>query len=265
MKNILLLVHQDRGQEARLQAALDLTRALGGHLACLDVTPYPLMAADTHFGSAEAVVVRDETESEARNRAFLSDRLAREDVSWSLTDTMGDMASALLDVADLADLIILNRALDDFPLPDMRGIVGRLVMRAHIPILAVPQTLQRFDIARALIAWDGRPAAAAALRATVPLLALAEEVQIFVAREADSGLDPEQAAAYLSRHGVHATVRIVDKAGAPADRLIAEESSAWRADYVVMGAYGHGRLRETFGGVTQHLLAESKCPLVLCH
>lgn len=264
MKNILLLVHDDRGQEARLQAALDLTRALGGHLACLDVTPYPVVASSTHFGSAEALLVRDERESEAKNRAILSDRLTREDVNWSLTDTMGDMARALLEAADLADLIILNRELDDFPMPDMRGIVGRLVMRTHVPVLAVPQGLQRFDAGRALIAWDGRPAAAAALRVSVPLLALAEEVRIFTARESEPGLDPEQAAAYLSRHGIHAAVQIVDKAGTPADLLIAQESAAWRADYIVMGAYGRGRLREAFGGVTRHMLTESACPLVLC-
>lgn len=265
MKNILLLVHRDRGQEARLQAALDLTRALGGHLACLDVTPFPVMASDTHFGTPEAFIVRDESAAEGKNRAELSDRLTREDVSWSLADTMGDIAHALLEAADLADLIILNRALDDFPIPDMRGIVARLVMRTHVPVLAVPQALQRFETRRALIAWDGRPAAAAALRASVPLLSLAEEVRIFVARESDAGLDPGQAAAYLSRHGIHAVVQTVDMAGASADRLIAKESATWRADYVVMGAYGRGRLRETFGGVTQHMLAESKCPLILCH
>ena len=41
MKNILLLVHDDPGQEARVQAALDLTRALDGHLTCLDVAAMP--------------------------------------------------------------------------------------------------------------------------------------------------------------------------------------------------------------------------------
>lgn len=41
MKNILLLVHDDDGQEVRLQAALDLVRALDGHLTCVDVTPRP--------------------------------------------------------------------------------------------------------------------------------------------------------------------------------------------------------------------------------
>lgn len=46
MKTLLLLVHDDAGQEARLQAALDLTRALDGHLTCVDIAPIPVFAGD---------------------------------------------------------------------------------------------------------------------------------------------------------------------------------------------------------------------------
>src|SRR3546814_13462010 len=53
VKNILLLVHHDAGQEARLQAALDITRAVGGHLACIDVTPFPVVAGNAVMGSGD--------------------------------------------------------------------------------------------------------------------------------------------------------------------------------------------------------------------
>lgn len=268
MKNILLLVHHDDGQDARLQAALDVTRALGGHLACLDVTPYPVVAGDTVMGYGESVVVFDERDSEARNKAALTDRLSREDVSWSWADAMGEMATSVLEAADLADLIILNRALDGYPLPNMRDITSRIVARTNAAVLAVPEALDRFAFDRALVAWDGGRSAAAALRAAVPLLALAGEVEIFMAREEDDEdirNAPEKAAAYLSRHGIHATVKIVGKAESRPDASIAGESDAWRADYIVMGAYGRGRLRETFGGVTKRMLSDSKLPLLLAH
>lgn len=83
MKNILLLVHHDAGQEARLQAALDITRAVDGHLACIDVTPYPVLAGNEVMGYSDTVVVYDERDSEAKNKAAITDRLAREDVSWT--------------------------------------------------------------------------------------------------------------------------------------------------------------------------------------
>ncbi|WP_447932519.1 universal stress protein [Sphingopyxis fribergensis] len=265
MKNILLLVHHDAGQEARLQAALDITRALRGHLACLDVTPYPVAVGDEVMGYAETVVVYDERDSEAKNKAALTERLAREDVSWTWTDVMGDLATSVLEAADLADLIILNRALDGYPLPDMRDITSRVVARSSAAVLAVPEKLERFALDRALVAWDGGRSCAAALRAAVPLLALATDVEIFMAREAEVRNDPEQAAAYLSRHGIRADVKIVEKSHHRPDALIARRAEEWRADYVVMGAYGHGRLREAFGGVTKRMLQESPFPLVLGH
>jgi nucleotide-binding universal stress UspA family protein len=264
MKNILLLVHDDHGQEARLQAALDITRAIEGHLTCIDVTPYPVLAGDG-FGFAETVVVLDERESEAKNKSVISDRLSREDVSWSWIDAMDEIANAVLDAADLADLIILSRALDGFPMPDMRDIASRIVTRASAPVLAVPETLERFELERALVAWDGRPSAAAALRAAVPLLVFAKEVEIFTAQGSDNHIVPEDAAAYLARHGIAANVRKTDIGKFHADFLISDEATLFRADYIVMGAYGRGRLRETFGGATKNLLSKSKFPLLMSH
>ena len=265
MKNILLLVHDDDGQEARFLAALDIVRALDGHLSCIDVTPYPVIAGEAIMGYGESVVVLDERDSEAKNKAVLTDRLSREDVSWSWADVMGEMADSILGAADLADLIILNRALDDYPLPNMRDIVGRIVARTNAAVLAVPQACERFAFDRALVAWDGSRSAAAALRAAVPLLARASEVELFTAVEDEAGTAPEQAATYLSRHGIHVTIRALDKDHCRADELIERECAAWRADYVVMGAYGHGRLRETFGGVTRRMLTGSRLPLLLGH
>ena len=264
MKNILLLVHDDHGQEARLQAALDITRAVDGHLTCIDVTPYPVIAGDG-LGFAEAVVVLDERESEAKNKSVISDRLSREDVSWSWIDALDEIANAVLDAADLADLIILNRALDGFPMPDMRDIASRVVARASAPVLAVPEALERFELERALVAWDGRPSAAAALRAAVPLLALAKKVEIFTAQGPDNHIAPEEAALYLSRYGIKASIRTTDIGKFHADYLISEEAKMSRADYIVMGAYGRGRLRETFGGTSRNLLSKSKRALLMSH
>lgn len=54
MKNVLLLVHEDNGQEARFQAEMDVTRALEGHLTCLEIIPFAPVPGDAH-GFAMAV------------------------------------------------------------------------------------------------------------------------------------------------------------------------------------------------------------------
>ena len=87
MKNILLLVHDDQGQEARLQVALDLTRAFGGHLSCLDVTILPALVGDYYGGATGgAMLLAEESDRETRNKAALEARLAHEDVSWDWQD-----------------------------------------------------------------------------------------------------------------------------------------------------------------------------------
>ena len=266
MKNVLLLVHDDEGQEARLQAALDLTRALDGHLSCIDVALLPVMVGDIYSpGIAEAILLTDEREREGKNKTALEARLAHEDVSWDWTDVTGNFVDGICEAAMLSDIIVLNRKLDQFPYPDMRDVASRILMHARAPIVAMPDDCKRLDLKRALVAWDGQASAAATLRACVPLLQHAAAVEIFMARDGAEKVEPTLAAEYLSRHGVHATVRIREDGLHAADKLIEAEATAFHADYILMGAYSHGRLMETFGGVTKRMLGNAKLPIILGH
>lgn len=265
MKNVLLLVHDDQGQEARLQVALDLTRALDGHLSCVDVAVVPPAGADYYGGLGTSILIAEARDLEAANKSAIAARLAHEDVAWDWSDVTGTLADAVVEAATLADLIVLNRKLDQEAIPDMRGIASSVLMRAHKPIVAVPDSVRHFSFGRALIAWDGQASAAATMCACVPLLALAEEVEIFMARDGGERAEPTEAAEYLSRHGIHASVRIIDDGLTAPDTLIGDECKRWGADYVLMGAYSHGRFMETFGGVTKRMLDHCSVPLVLGH
>jgi len=69
MKNILLLVHDDAGQEARFQAALDIGRAVEGHLSCLDVTVIPALVGADYVGDAGFGTLLDDEREREGNRA----------------------------------------------------------------------------------------------------------------------------------------------------------------------------------------------------
>lgn len=112
------------------------------------------------------------------------------------------------------------------------------------------------------VVWSWSDETGFAAKAVLDAAALAEEVQIFMVRD---GAEPTDAAQYLSRHNIRASIRIVHDGLAAADQLIADEASNWHADYILMGAFGRGRLMETFVGVTKHTLAHSKLPLILGH
>lgn len=267
MKNILLLIHEDAGQEARLQAALDVTRAVNGHLTCLDVSVViPMVGADVGV-SGGAVLIELERENEAGNRSRIYPRIAKEDVSWDWIDTTGYLEPALEQAAGLADLIVVNRQLDAFPLPDMRALAAGLVVKSGKPILAVPDRVTGFDAGgNALVAWDGSPQSSAALTAAVPLLRLAGSVTIVEVDDGSVKAGAEEAAAYLSRHGIHAMIVRAATEGDDAGTVLLAKANSEKFSYLVMGGFGHSRFAEAlFGGVTRRMLTESQIPLFLAH
>jgi nucleotide-binding universal stress UspA family protein len=71
---------------------------------------------------------------------------------------------------------------------------------------------------------------------------------------------------YLSRHGINAEIAVAAKGDQSVEERLLVEANAWAPDFLVMGAYGHGRWRETlFGGVTRFMLGELGIPLLLAH
>ena len=177
MKNVLLLVHDDPGQEARLQAALDVVRAVHGHLTCFDVATGAGFVGDSHR-PAEAAI-NDAWQRAAINRAGLELRLGTEGLPWSWINATGDIATCLQNQAVLADLTVLNRQPDTFQIPDMRAIASELVVTTRKPLLAVPEASRGVHLSgHAMIAWDGSDEVAITLRAAVPLLKLAQRVTI---------------------------------------------------------------------------------------
>ncbi len=266
MKNVLVLMHDDAGQEARFQAALDLTRGLEGHLRCVDIAIVPAYVGDyVEFGGGAALMA-DEQVREAANRVRMEARLKAEDVPYSWVDATGFARECLRDATALADLVVLNRELDKVDYPDMRDLICDTILKTGKPIVAVPEKSISFDLyGHAVVAWDGSRTAEAALQATVPLLKHAGTVSILVVDEGALRLPPAEAAEYLSRHGIHPEVRVVPKTDTVGGAIL-NTVKALDAAYLVMGGFGHSRFLEAaFGGVTRRMLAECPVPLVLAH
>ncbi|MCB2013454.1 MAG: universal stress protein [Sphingobium sp.] len=268
MKNILLLVHEDDGQEARLQAALDITRATGGHLTCLDVFTPPTIYVDMYGGGGGAVLIEQDAQQQAgQNRTALKERLAHEDVSWSWQEARGDLAREVTSAAELADLIVLNSHFENFDYPDPVRVATNVVIQSGRPVLAVPDSCNGIVAAgRAMIAWDGSGPAANAMKAALPLLKLASDVTLFEVGEPDANYPATEAATYLSRHEVHAKVLGGDRDRTTVAEAILERGHHADAAYIVMGAFGHSPATEAiFGGVTRSMLTMSDMPLLLAH
>ena len=267
MRNIVLLVHDDAGQEARVRCALDVARAVGGQLQCVDVALLPILADCVQDGYGEAILVEQEHQREQANKKRLEDRLGRQSVPWTWLDAAGSFASCIETASALADLIVLNRKLDSFPYPDMRKTTTEILLDTGKPILAVPDTAlgMRID-GRALVAWDGSAKAGAALQAAVPLLKRASDVVLV---EIDDGwlqTPASEALEYLVRHDIEARLVRDFALSESVGKILLVAIEIQRPDYVVMGAYSHWRTTETvLGGVTRRMLSESPVPIFLAH
>lgn len=268
MKNIVLLAHDDAGQESRLQCALDLTRALEGHLQCVDVTRSPVFLQDYASTAGGMIAMVDEEHREAANAERLKARLSVEDVCWDLVEADGDFAEALVKHAGLADAIVISRRNVAGEVPDMMEVASDTVLKARGAVLVVPPEVKRLDLTGSmLVAWDGSPPASAALKAAIPLLSMAGRVIIYALDEEDRDIRCEDAARYLSRHGIKADIERNKSDGIfTQDVYLRNACERHRITLCIMGAYGHSRhLENIFGGVTRRMLVKTECPLMIAH
>lgn len=266
MKNVLVLMHDDLGQEARFQTALDLARALEGHLTCLDVAIAPATVDEYATLGGSALLLADEQANEARNRTRMEARLKVEGLPYDWVECTGFASAAVIEASGLADVIVLNRRIKN-AYPDMEEIAGEVVIKSRRPVLVVPEKCERFDaFGSALVAWDGSSESQAALRAAVPLLRHASEVTILEIDDGSVRIPGEAAATYLSRHGIEPTLQYIRNAVSLASTTLLEQVGMKKCAYVVMGGYGHARFSEAlFGGVTRRMLQESPVPVFMAH
>ncbi|MCW6512656.1 universal stress protein [Lichenifustis flavocetrariae] len=174
--------------------------------------------------------------------------------------------SFISDQASAADLLIVTRHGKRDGDAGLLGVgTGALLMGIGRPILVVPPNLDRVALDRMVIAWKNTREARRAIADALPLLKLAEAVVIASAgSETDRG-SAEDVATYLSNHGIEASIRVEaldDSATETILTIVREE----RAGVLILGAYGHSRVREwMFGGVTGDLLQGTPVCCLMSH
>lgn len=268
MKSILLHTYEDNGFESRLSVALDVCRAHDAHLTCAYVTPFTAYVGFDPMGGvfASGALVESLRESEDKMRAKVEARLNNEDVRWDWQSYDGDPAQTLVSASSLADLVILSQAGRDrtgpeSPLP----IVDDVAVNARCAVLVVPASVNRYDAkAPVVIGWNASEEAARAIREALPALKLATSVTLVSVGEDGEDYPQTEASAYLSRHGIGSDLQSFASGDGPADSLITQTAKVVCAGAILIGAYGHSRLRETLlGGVTRRLATHSDIPVLL--
>ncbi len=272
MRTILLYIHDDDCFEARLQVALDLCRQYDGHLTCLQAVPYNQGIATDFYYPVVTQVVTDLREAAKEVRDRIEPRLASEDIAWDWIYSDGFASRQISRYAPLCELIVLGAHNQVGSAQHPSSLVSDVVSQVRAPILVVPASTKCLSLdALAVVAWNGSPEGAHALRAATSMLSRASQVQLLTVREQQDAerpdLLPTDAAKYLARHGIEAEiVELASDGKLSTAEILSQAAEIRKAAYLVMGAYGHSRFRERIlGGVTRDMLTNPKTPLLLSH
>lgn len=187
-------------------------------------------------------------------------------VTASWRQSTGRAEDVLAHDARLADLVVFARSGVSASSAMMVDLEAVLFGSAR-PVLLAPEAPPAAIGRTVAVAWNGGLEAARAVTAAMPLLTKAETVHLLTAETPNTrSVEADRLAGYLAWHGIAARVVRFDPAGEPVGGALMARASEAGADLVVMGGYGHSRVRELIlGGVTRHVLGHAGLPVLMAH
>jgi nucleotide-binding universal stress UspA family protein len=276
IKTIMSACSPDRSDED-FKAALDLCVEANAHLLLVIVAVAPAMPA-SEFDSGLALewqqIRQTDLDRIADKAAHVRDVLDQSGISYSVETEYADrgwLDDAIGIRARYSDLVCLSRNMLDANKSAGPLLEGSIFQSAR-PVMIVPTgftpTLRPKKV---LVAWDSRREAARAVYDALDMLSSSEEICVAVvdpvASDIYQGAEPgADIALYLARHGLHVTVEQLASGGRSVAEVLKQHATDMSADLLVMGAYGHSRVRERiFGGVTLELCEAANLPILMAH
>jgi nucleotide-binding universal stress UspA family protein len=260
-----------------LDAAVAVSAALGARIsaiACQVKVEVPgsvlshvagnipaMIGAEAKKSAMNAEILLAAFEDGAQRSGVFQDRILE-------TCLTSEVPGVLVDYARLRDLTVV-------PVPE-RDHIGSwyaesIIFGSGLPTMILPEARKRPDFAlnSVVVAWDfGRPAARA-VADSLPLLEKSKRVFVLTVtneKAIDTKRSGAELAKHLARHGVNVTLDVVDARGRGIGEAIESHVASRNGDLLVMGAYGHSRLREfILGGATKSMLARPPVPTFFSH
>jgi len=273
-KTILVQIDTGKRCAVRVDVAIRLAQQHDAHLVALQVLasfepPGYVMAemgpaildAQKHAAAAEMA----QAEREFNNQASAA---GLRDVEWRTA--IDDPVDAMTLHARYADLVVIGQGdrtdgsnmAADFP--------ERLVLAAGRPVLILPSVGSFATLGkRILVAWNAGREATRAVTDAIPMLRLADNVHVMAVnpKRGEHGNVPgADIGLYLARHGVRVEVKTDHGAEIDVGNELLSRAADLDADLIVMGGYGHSRLKEwALGGATRVILESMTVPVLMSH
>jgi nucleotide-binding universal stress UspA family protein len=221
-----------------------------------------MAAAETNKSSTNAEKLLVAFQEAAEKRGVFQDRIA----DRCLTSQVPDV---LVEYARLRDLTVVPVPEDDSL---QHAYAESIIFGSGRPTLITPHARKHaghFELNTVVVAWDFSRPAARAVADALPILEKAKQVRVVTITNEkiiDTKRSSEELAKHLARHGVQVVLDNVDAAGRRIGQVLESYAASINADLIIMGAYGHSRVRDfILGGATKSMLSRPPVPIFLSH
>jgi nucleotide-binding universal stress UspA family protein len=286
LRKILVPVTGRDSDRAVLAMGFTVARIFDAHVEALHVSidprdAVPMLGDGMSAGLIEELMKAAEkdaaADAETARQHFEAARAAAQAALTQSAPGPG-MASAWLKIVTgrIDDIVPVEARLSDlvvFPQGAGRGnnrlavTLETTLLDSSRPLLLTPERPPAKVGNTVSIAWSGRAECTRAVAAAMPFLLRAGTVHILTAHTpATSPEEGGRLADYLAWHGIHANIHVVKPVDEPVGSALVTRVSELGTDFMVMGGYGHSRVREMImGGVTRYILDHPSLPVLIAH
>jgi nucleotide-binding universal stress UspA family protein len=274
LKDIVVNLSGRAAQDFAADYATSIAATFGAHVAGIAFLYEPVIPDGTLGGiPVDLIELQREENSKAANAAVGRFEAATKTAGVSaetrvLDATLGGAAALFGQVARRFDVAVVGQAQREHGASEELMIEGALFESGR-PVVVVPYIQkQGLTLDRVLACWDGGRMSARAIADAMPFLERAKAVDIVIVAEErkNDEITGANMTEHLARHGVTANVKRIARGDLAIADVILDYAADSGADFMVMGGYGHSRLREfILGGVTRGILGSMTVPVLMSH
>lgn len=273
-RNILVNVGDDERNEPRLRLAASLTAEFDAHLTGLFV--YPPLIVPAAYGNPAAMLGAEVIEAQREVSAARGEAAEKafEAAAGSLSQPTefetaeGDPGEVIGLNARYFDLTVLSQTESGGFSAIAEQLAERVVLASGRPVLIMPYAGDFPTVGRnVVVAWNETRESARAVNDALPFIERADKVTVLQIDPPDGqGTAATELARRLAHHDVRAEAQHTVSGGVAAGEILLSMVADLDADLLVMGAYGHSRVRElTLGGVTRSVIAHMTLPVMMSY